>query len=579
MTSVQEIQDGVQKALQANKDHNYALKVYSERLEAEIETLDKLLAAADVSDNEDELELDAGGIVMIPGSVKTLDLIPSSDLIAEGSPFHEEASRRERYLELTAIHQWKNSELDAIADAVRSENYRIHALEAQTRGQQAFSRPGDVPAGFLEHNMRGIDWERVASKVSAAGSPIVQRSAKECEIRWLGDRHPRFNHSPWAQSEIVRVRELVAGAIEGQVDWTDIAAKLGTRRTPIDCMRHAVIRRTHVWTPESDERLLHAIHMYGVDNWNLVARYVSEDATPPQCQSRYTRSLDPDIKRGPWTEEEDAMLQRCITVFGHSWIDVASFIPGRSNEQCRERYQESVGPTGGKGKWTPEEDEALLRAAEQVKDLSWKAISRLLANGRTDNMCRSRYAILMKRKQCDGTTTPKTAEASASATRSESRASSVFTERSLSVQTPRSFQHVEVTPSSEIFPPSTASETNVPRPRPRPQPRYRQDGVADSTSVDANLVTPAEVPAASPTVLQADGQPAMDMKPSEQRSADGSATATVLKSRASKTTKRQLLDEIADRSTRKRRKKSVKDAEVVTTNSQTSVRVPFTGLL
>jgi hypothetical protein len=35
--------EAIQKALQANKDHQYALKVYTERLEAELATVDKLL--------------------------------------------------------------------------------------------------------------------------------------------------------------------------------------------------------------------------------------------------------------------------------------------------------------------------------------------------------------------------------------------------------------------------------------------------------------------------------------------------------------------------------------------------------
>ncbi len=35
-----------QRALQANKDHQYNLKVYSERLEAELEAVDKLLVGA-----------------------------------------------------------------------------------------------------------------------------------------------------------------------------------------------------------------------------------------------------------------------------------------------------------------------------------------------------------------------------------------------------------------------------------------------------------------------------------------------------------------------------------------------------
>ena len=36
-------QDLVQPVVQANKEHQYALKVYTERLEVELEHLDKLL--------------------------------------------------------------------------------------------------------------------------------------------------------------------------------------------------------------------------------------------------------------------------------------------------------------------------------------------------------------------------------------------------------------------------------------------------------------------------------------------------------------------------------------------------------
>ena len=115
---------------------------------------------------------------------------------------------------------------------------------------------------------------------------------------------------------------------------------------------------------------------------------VSEDATPAQCQNRYTRTLDPTLRRGPWTPEEDEKLRRAAAVFGNSWIDVAAFVEGRNNEQCRDRYQEYLNPTLAKGKWTPDEDAALLRTVEQVGEGKWKEVSRVLNIGRTDNMVR-----------------------------------------------------------------------------------------------------------------------------------------------------------------------------------------------
>ena len=113
-----------------------------------------------------------------------------------------------------------------------------------------------------------------------------------------------------------------------------------------------------------------------------MARHVSEDATAAQCQARYQRSLDPTIRRGPWSAEEDTQLNRAVEVFGRSWMDVCAWVPGRSNEQCRERYQETINPPP-KGKWTQEEDAALLNAIKALGVGKWKAISTMV--GRTDN--------------------------------------------------------------------------------------------------------------------------------------------------------------------------------------------------
>ncbi len=63
----------------------------------------------------------------------------------------------------------------------------------------------------------------------------MQRSAKECEIRWLGERHPQFNNSQWTQPEIAKVKQLVATANEGEVDWVEIAKKLGVRAPCSSC--------------------------------------------------------------------------------------------------------------------------------------------------------------------------------------------------------------------------------------------------------------------------------------------------------------------------------------------------------
>ncbi|KAI0663109.1 hypothetical protein C8Q70DRAFT_493312 [Cubamyces menziesii] len=475
----------VQPAVQANKEHQYALKVYTERLEAELEHLDKLLTLAEASEDEDDELTSGGGNVIIPGAKKPRGLIPQNYLVEESSPFYHDALRKQRYEEFTTVHPMKAQELEALADAVRSENYRLYALQAQAQGLPTFTGLVDPPPGFINNNKHGIDWERVAQKVTSA-STTVHRTAKECEIRWLGERHPEFNDAQWTPSEIAKVRELVDGAREGEVDWVDVAQKLGTGRTPVDCMRHAVVRKAHSWTPEADRRLLEAVGIYGTDNWSLAARWVSEDATTAQCQNRYTRTLDPTLKRGPWTPDEDERLKEAVSVIGHSWIDVAAYVEGRNNEQCRDRYQEYLNPSVSKGKWTEEQDAALLKAVEQVGLGKWKEVSQLANVGRTDNMCRVRYTALTRSARSRKTASP---APGGSQTPSEQPSqgtsqgpSGAGTNQPTGQSTPTGKAPPPILilhPESYVPGTSGSAPTQQPKPKPKPRPRKKKATTAD----------------------------------------------------------------------------------------------------
>ena len=77
----------------------------------------------------------------------------------------------------------------------------------------------------------------------------MQRTPQECEIRWLGDRHPSFNHSEWSKAEIEKVQELIGDAKEGEVDWVDVAAKLGVRVISTCTRCPFAILHTHVVDP------------------------------------------------------------------------------------------------------------------------------------------------------------------------------------------------------------------------------------------------------------------------------------------------------------------------------------------
>ncbi|CAG8638829.1 18056_t:CDS:2 [Cetraspora pellucida] len=160
------------------------------------------------------------------------------------------------------------------------------------------------------------------------------------------------------------------------------------------------------WTEEEDELLRAAISIYGPHKWSLIAAHVP-NRTPMQCSTRWLGALNPTIHKGRWTPEEDAALKDAVGEFvdlidsdGHPqpipWNKIASRIPHRTGIQCQARWSEALDPSVRKGKWSPDEDEILKEGVRRY-GRCWIRIAELI-EGRTQRQCRTRW-VQIKNKQ------------------------------------------------------------------------------------------------------------------------------------------------------------------------------------
>ena len=58
-----------------------------------------------------------------------------------------------------------------------------------------------------------------------------------------------------------------------------------------------------------------------------------------QCRERWNNYLDPTLKTGPWTEEEDQILLEGFARHGSSWSELAKLLPGRNQTKVRDRWK------------------------------------------------------------------------------------------------------------------------------------------------------------------------------------------------------------------------------------------------
>ncbi|OHT10586.1 Myb-like DNA-binding domain containing protein [Tritrichomonas foetus] len=99
-------------------------------------------------------------------------------------------------------------------------------------------------------------------------------------------------------------------------------------------------RKQNPWQEKENMRLLKAVHLYGLNRWAKVARFVGGGRTSQQCFQKWHRCLNPFLNKGHWTEEEDKKLIELVRKHGDfSWQKVSSEIQTRSDFMCRCRYQ------------------------------------------------------------------------------------------------------------------------------------------------------------------------------------------------------------------------------------------------
>lgn len=151
------------------------------------------------------------------------------------------------------------------------------------------------------------------------------------------------------------------------------------------------------WSAEEDELLRLAVNDIGEKCWRDIAVKVP-GRTPIQCLHRWNKVLKPGLVKGNWTCEEDQMLKDWVATQGPTkWAKCASIIVGRSGKQCRERWMNSLNPDVKKGDWSAEEDSLIFRLYNQLGP-KWSDIAKNVT-GRTENSVKNRFYSTVRRMQ------------------------------------------------------------------------------------------------------------------------------------------------------------------------------------
>jgi hypothetical protein len=131
--------------------------------------------------------------------------------------------------------------------------------------------------------------------------------------------------------------------------------------------------------------------------WNDIAANFY-DRTAIDCLTTWQTITNPPVikGKGSWTADEDTILREKRALYGRKWAKIAAHLPGRQGKQCRERFVNHLDPELKKGEWTDDE-EAILIAMHEHHGNRWANISKQLP-GRSDNDVKNHWYSTIQRK-------------------------------------------------------------------------------------------------------------------------------------------------------------------------------------
>lgn len=166
------------------------------------------------------------------------------------------------------------------------------------------------------------------------------------------------------------------------------------------------------WSADEDKRLREAVKQLGkARNWRTIAENFVKSRSASQCSQRWHKTVRPElqhVKRGTWSDDEDAKLRQLVeehtSIHGGNLLGIWNGISrdmgfGRNPKQCRERWTHFLDPALKIGEWSMHEDHKLMQLYDE-QGRKWSAIAKELPGRTAGRVKRRAESLLRDRVRC-----------------------------------------------------------------------------------------------------------------------------------------------------------------------------------
>ncbi|XP_058775374.1 transcription factor MYB106-like [Vicia villosa] len=108
------------------------------------------------------------------------------------------------------------------------------------------------------------------------------------------------------------------------------------------CCENIVELKKGPWTPNEDKKLIAYITQNGYENWHSLPARAGLQRCGKSCRLRWINYLSPYIKRGNFSLEEDDTIIQLHALLGNKWSTIAALLPRRTDNEIKNRWNTNI---------------------------------------------------------------------------------------------------------------------------------------------------------------------------------------------------------------------------------------------